>query len=91
MTTKLEYIERLAVSIREWDAKIDELAAKSEGGPGEEKMVYKRRLAELRERRHEAVALLSSLHEADEAAWPGIRKEADHVVEEVNKSLKGAA
>jgi hypothetical protein len=88
METRREYIEKLATRLLDWDAKIDELRAKAEFAPAQARLVYKKKVAELRELRERVAETLNSLHEAGDAGWQDIKKAADKMSEEGHRILK---
>jgi hypothetical protein len=88
METRREYIEKLAARLLDWDARIDELKAKSEAAGADLRLTYKKKITELRDLRERVSAELSRLHEAGDPGWQEIKKTAETLVEQAGRLLK---
>jgi chromosome segregation ATPase len=79
MSTKNEYIEKLAAQLKEWSAQIDLLAAKAENAQASAKLEYAQEVDELRAKQQEASGKLEELENANNEAWESIKETADKV------------
>lgn len=91
METKKAYIEKLAARLKAWDARMDELKARADESKADAKIAYHKQIAELKDRREEAVRHLAELHEAGEDKWLEVRAKAERLAEDVKKAIKRAA
>jgi hypothetical protein len=91
MTTRRQYIERLAAKLHEWDERIDELRSRAELSDMAARAAARRKLTELREKRDRAVDLLDELHEAGDKGWMGVKSRVDDLYDEVKQVFRKAA
>jgi len=69
METKTAYQEKMEAQLKEWSAKIGELAAKAEKAQADAKIEYQQQLEGLRAKQQEVEENLKKLRQAGEEAW----------------------
>jgi len=91
MNTRKEYIAYLAARLHELDSRIDLLRSKANVSEKKARLIYKKRLIELEERRERAVEMLTRLHETGEEKWKNVKREADRMFTELKDKFRKAA
>lgn len=91
MSTRKEYIEKLAARLREWDDQIDGLRTKAEQAKADAKVRYKEQVVELKGFRDRAETLLGEMHESTDATWNIVKAKVDELYSDVKKIFKKAA
>jgi len=91
MTTRSDYIEKLAAKLHEWDARIDLLRAKAGTAAVDARIRYREEALALKEKRDEAADLIRDVREAGDNALNDVTKRVDHLLKEVKKAYKKAA
>jgi len=87
MKTKDEYIESLALELKEWSAQIDRLTAKAEAAAEEAKLNYAEELTALRLKHQAATAKMQELQEESGDAWEVTKESADKIWDEFRIGL----
>ena len=91
MKTKDEYIESLALELKEWSAQIDLLTAKAEAAAERAKLDYADELDALRAKQQAAKDKIKELQEDSGDAWEAVKASADKIWDEFRAGLASAA
>ena len=68
MEDRKTYVDKLTAQLKEWDAKIDELEAKTEKAQADMKLQYQEKVDKLKSKRKEADNKLKELKQAGDSA-----------------------
>ncbi|KAA0009671.1 hypothetical protein F0A17_20405 [Billgrantia pellis] len=90
MNRRDEFIERMKAQLDEWNAEIDELAARARRAGAETQTRYREDIERLKRRRDETRQRLEALQFASEAAWESLREGLDDAWELMRKALRDA-
>ncbi len=89
MTEKREaYVQKLKAKLDEWNAEIDKIAAKADQADAEAKIVYYKRMEDLRAKRKDVEDKIEELQQAGEGAWEGVKQGLENSWEILKESLK---
>ncbi|HEX9860593.1 MAG TPA: hypothetical protein VGB23_05265 [Nitrospirota bacterium] len=91
MSTREQYIEKLAAKLKEWDNEIDMLRSRAEQAKADAKVRYREQLVELREQRDKAAVLLDEMHESSGTAWKSVKEKVDRLYADVKGIFRKAA
>jgi len=87
---KKAYIEKLEAELKEWSARIGDLAAKAEQMKEEKKREYREQLEMLRAKQEAAGKKLHDLKEASGKAWEDMKSGVDRAWDELRAALHKA-
>ena len=73
MTSREEYIDKLAAQIKEWSAKVDELESKARAAKANVKNEYGKQIGQIKDKRDTAVQKLQELKGASADAWDTLK------------------
>jgi hypothetical protein len=73
MEDRKAYIDKMAAKLKEWDADILKLEAKTDAVKADVKAEYRKQIEELRKKRTEAQQKLNVIKEAGEGAWEELK------------------
>ena len=90
MKTKDEYIDKLALQLKEWSAQIDLLSAKMDKSAGMVKLKYVEDVNALHAKQHEAGERMKELMEANGDAWESAKETTDKIWEDLRTGLADA-
>lgn len=91
MASKQEYQQKLEAQLKEWDAKLDVLAAKARKASADARIGYENELNALRARRAAAHDKLQELGRRGETAWEDMKGGMEKAWDEMRKALEKAA
>jgi len=91
MNTRKEYIELLVARLHELDSRIDMLRSRINVSEKKARLMYKKRLVELEDKRERAAEMLTRMHETGEETWAGVRREADRLFKDLKERFRKAA
>ncbi len=77
MKSREEYIDKLAVQLKEWSAKIDELESKALSAKADVKTGYDNQIRQLKDKRDVATKKLQELKGASTDAWDTLKTGAE--------------
>jgi signal transduction histidine kinase len=83
---KKAYQDRLAARIQEWEAKIDQLAARARRAEADLRLKLKDEESDLRKRLDEARSRLRELRNASEDGWEEIRAGVDRLWDDLREA-----
>jgi uncharacterized coiled-coil DUF342 family protein len=90
MTTRDDYVKKMHAKLDEWNADIDRLEARMKAASADVRVVYQRKLDQLRAQRDEAVSRLQHLRESSGAAWEELRAGMELAWEALSEALQSA-
>lgn len=90
MEDRKKYIDKMAVTLKEWDTKIQKLEAKIDAAGAEVKTEYRQQIKELRLKKEEAQQKLKKLQAASEGSWEELKKGIDKSSKIFGDSVKKA-
>lgn len=88
MSTRDEYVAQFKAKLDEWNAEIDELAAKTEKAKAQSRQKYISQLAALRQKRDEAAGKLTEIQTATGESWEAFKSGAEQVRKEIESTLQ---
>jgi hypothetical protein len=92
MDKKEAYIEKIEAQLREWSSRIDELKARAEAAKADGRLIYEKKIVELREKQEELRSKLQKMRTSGEGAWQdlkeGLEKARDELKRAVSASLE---
>jgi uncharacterized coiled-coil DUF342 family protein len=88
--TRKAYQDRLAARIKEWEAKVDQLAARAHRAEADLRVKLKDEESELRKRLDEARSRLDDLKSTSGESWKEIRAGAEKLWEEMREAWNRA-
>lgn len=74
MKDRAYYIERFSAKLKEWDADISKLEAKTEKATASLKSEYRKQMDELKQKREEARTKLNEIKEDNKGNWETIKE-----------------
>lgn len=90
MEQKEAYQGKMEAQLQEWDAKIDELAAKTEHATAEAKVKYQQHIHTLQTKREAAQNRLNELKNSSGGAWEDLRTGMDKAWSEMKRAVESA-
>jgi uncharacterized coiled-coil DUF342 family protein len=90
MKSREEYIDKLAVQLKGWSAKIDELQAKAHAASADAKVEYAEQIRQLKEKQEIAAEKLQELKGASAEAWSTLVAGAETAWGELAKAIAAA-
>ncbi len=90
MKSREEYIEKLAVQLKEWSAKIDELESKARVAKADVKTGYENQVKQLKDKRNTATKKLQELKGASAEAWDTLKAGAETAWAELKNAVTAA-
>lgn len=90
MEDRKSYLDKLAASMKEWDAEIQKLEAKAEGAEADLKKEYQNKIEELRSKKTEAHEKYEELKDSREDAWEQLKEGIEKTWETMTDSIKKA-
>ena len=90
MGANADYIARMKAQLKQWDADLDALGARTEAASAEAKAASLERIAELRARRDAAQKSFQQMRAAGEAAGVQLKTAMDEAWKTIHKGLQKA-
>jgi uncharacterized coiled-coil DUF342 family protein len=90
MKSREEYIDKLAVQLKEWSAKIDELESKARAAKADAKTGYENQIKQLKDQRDSATKKLQELKGASTEAWDTLKAGAETAWADLQKAVTEA-
>lgn len=90
MSKRDEFIDKLYVRLKEWNAEIDRLEQGARNAQEETRLEYERKLADLRTKQRQMERQLQQLSEASETAWDDMRKGTEAAFENFGEAVRRA-
>ena len=90
MENRKDYIDRMAVRLKEWDTELQKLEAKAETAKTDVKASYNQKINELRLKKEEAQLKLKKIQDAGEDAWEELQEGAEKSWKIFEDSVKNA-
>ena len=90
MKNREEYIDKLAVQLKEWSAKIDELESKARTAKADAKISYENQIGQLKEQRDTAMQKLQELKGSSSEAWDTLKAGAETAWSDLQKAVTEA-
>ena len=90
MKSREEYIDKLAVQLKEWSAKIDDLQSKARAASADAKVEYENQIRQLKEKQSIAMKKLQELKGASAEAWDTLKTGAEAAWAELAKAVTAA-
>ncbi|RDB42501.1 hypothetical protein DU490_12685 [Halomonas sp. DQ26W] len=90
MSNRDEFVEQMKARLDEWNAEIDELAARARHASDEARVKYEEDIERLKQRRDETRRRLDELQHASEAAWDSLRQGMEESWELMRKAFRDA-
>jgi uncharacterized coiled-coil DUF342 family protein len=88
MSTKDEYVAKMKAKLDEWNAQLDELAAKARQVEAQMRPKYEAQIAELTRKRDAAREKLNDLAGATEDTWQTLQQGAEQVWDDFKGTLQ---
>jgi hypothetical protein len=88
METREAHVGKMEAQLKQWGAKLDELAAKAEEVGAGTKLDYRKRIDDLRAKHEAAHARLHELKTAGSARWEALKASAESAWNELEIALK---
>jgi len=90
MQKREEYIDKLAMQLKEWSGKIDELEAKARSAGADMKTEYEKQIVQLKGKRDEAMTKLQELKGSSAEAWDALKAGAESAWAEMKNAVTAA-
>ena len=90
MENRKDYIDRMAVRLKEWDTELQKLEAKAETAKTDVKASYNQKINELHLKKEEAQLKLKKIQDAGEDAWEELQEGAEKSWKIFEDSVKNA-
>jgi len=90
MDAKELYRQKLDAQLKEWNAKVNLLAAKVENATADAKIRYARQLDEIKAKQTEIKEKLTELENAGSGAWESVKTKTDSVLEDLKTKISQA-
>jgi len=90
MKSKVEYIDKLAVQLKEWSAKIDDLQSKARVASANAKVGYEDLIRQLKDKQAIATKKLQELKDTSAEAWDTLKTGAEAAWAELEKAVIAA-
>lgn len=90
MEDRKVYIDKMAAKLKEWDAEIQKLEARTETVKADARAKYRQQINELRKKMEETQQKLKQIKEASEGAWEELKDGIENSWKIMGDSIKSA-
>lgn len=84
------YIDKLAGQLKEWDAELEKMEAKTQKAKADIKADYESKIEELREKKEVAQNKLKEVKSASEDSWEELKSGAEDAFNDMKTAFKSA-
>jgi len=82
------YIDKLAAQLKQWDAEIEKMEAKVQEKKADTRILYNKKIEELRNKKEEAQKKLEELRKADDtSAWDDLKSGAEKAFDNIKNTF----
>ncbi len=85
-----QYIDKLSAQLKEWDTKLEKYENKALQARGDAEMEFKKRIADLREKKAKAGSKLQKMKESSSVAFEELKTGTEEAFEKVKNAFKSA-
>lgn len=91
MGANADYVSKMKIQLKKWDADVDELAIKGENASAEARLIYQEQVRELRAAREAAQKSFQEMRAAGEAAGAHMKVGMEEAWKAMKKNLEKAS